>query len=266
MMDYTLITYDKADSVGRITLNRPAQLNAINVQMMVELLEALEVSETDEGVRVVVLTGAGRSFCAGDDLKGMGTPGFEHRTEPDEVKQYVYGRGRWVQAVDAIRRLPKPVIGMIRGHAWGGGLNLALACDLRVVSENASFCAPFVRWGMATGCNLLPYFVGIGVAMEMALTGEALDAHRAERLGIANRVVPDEQLEEATLELANKLAAGPTRALGLTKAAVVKGWWREPDVAYDYQAYAQTLVKQTEDWAEGRQAFAAKRPPRFKGK
>ena len=265
-MDYQMIAFAVQDRVARLTLNRPDRLNALTIQMGVELLDALERCEADDEVRCVVLSGAGRSFCAGDDLRGLETPGFPHRRGPDETKQYVHGWGRWTQVVFALRRLPKPTIAMVRGHAWGGGLNLALACDLRVCAESATFCAPFVRWGMATGTNLLPYFIGLGLALEMTLLGDPIDAARAERLGLANRLVPDEQLEEATMELARRLAAGPTRALGLTKAAVYKGWWRDPEVAYDYQGYAQTLVRLTEDWAEGRQAFLEKRPPRYTGR
>ncbi|MEE8442725.1 MAG: enoyl-CoA hydratase-related protein, partial [Dehalococcoidia bacterium] len=138
--------------------------------------------------------------------------------------------------------------------------------DIRIASETANFAIPFVKWAMATGVNQLHYHVGLGVALEMAFTGDSIDAYRAERLGLVNKVVPDDQLEEATLEYANRLAAGPTRALGLTKAAVYKGWLKDLDTTFDYQGTAQTFARMTEDWAEGRQAFLEKRAPDYKGR
>jgi 2-(1,2-epoxy-1,2-dihydrophenyl)acetyl-CoA isomerase len=266
-MDYDFILYERIGAVGKITLNRPEQLNAFNTQTGIELLDALEQCEYDQEVRCVILTGAGRSFCAGDDLKGMTTSKVgNYREGTDSTKYYAFGKGRWTVVVYAMRRLPKPIVGSIRGHAWGAGVNLALGCDMRVCSETASFCTPFIRWGLATGTNLLPYFVNMGIAMEMAMLGQPIDAQRALQLGMANRVVPDAQLEEATMQFATQLAEGPTRALGLTKAAMYKGWWRDPEVAFDYQGYAQSSARITEDDAEGRAAFREKRKPRFKGR
>lgn len=231
-----------------------------------ELLDALEKCELDEEVRCVILAGTGRSFCAGDDMRGMESPEFPRRAGPDEVKHYVFGPGRWTVVVNTMRRLPKPVIGSIRGHAHGGGFNLAMGTDIRIASETANFATPFIKWAMATGVNQLHYHVGLGVALEMAFTGDSIDAYRAERLGLVNRVVPDDQLEEATLEYANRLARGPTRILGLTKAAIYKGWLKDLDTAFDYQGTAQTFARLTEDWAEGRKAFLEKRSPDYKGR
>ena len=266
MADYENILYDKIGRVGTITLNRPERLNAINVHLGNELLNALGRCEADPEVRCVILAGAGRSFCAGDDLRGMETPGFERPQGPDAVKNYVYGENRWTLAVHAMRRMPKPVIGSIRGHAHGGGFNLAMGTDIRVVSETANFAVPFVKRGMATGVNQLNYHVGLGVVLEMAFTGEPIDAHRAERLGLVNKVVPDDQLEAETLAFAERLADGPTRAIGLTKSAIYKGWDQDLDTAFDYQAVAQTFAAQTEDLQEGRSAFLEKRTPKFTGR
>jgi 2-(1,2-epoxy-1,2-dihydrophenyl)acetyl-CoA isomerase len=266
MSGYETIIVDRDDGVGSITLNRPQRLNAVNVRMGYELVEALRALEEDHDVRAIVLMGAGRSFCSGDDLSGMETEGYPRATGPDALKNYVFAPYRWTVIVNQMRRLPKPVVGGIRGHAHGAGLNLALACDIRVVSENVDFCVPFVKWAMATGTNQLDYFLPLGIALEMALTGDSIGAERAERLGIANKVVPDERLEEETLAYARRLAQGPTRAIGLSKSAIYKGWGQGLDAAFDYQAAAQTFAGQSEDREEGRKAFAEKRKPNFKGR
>ncbi len=265
-MDYEMILMEKQGKIGRITLNRPDKLNAINVQMGVEFQDAMDQLEGDDDIRAVILAGAGRSFCAGDDLRGMSTIGYERRSHPDSVKQYVYGQGRFILMVQTMRRFPKPVIGMIRGHAYGGGLNLALACDLRVASENALLATPFIQRAMGTGVNQLHYYVGLGIAMEMVLLGDPIDAYRAERLGLVNRVSPDDKLEETTLELADRLASGPTKSIGYTKAAVHRGWFQDIDTSFEYQGYAQALAGFTEDRQEGGNAFAEKRKPDYMGK
>ena len=266
MADYEHVLFDKNERVVTLTLNRPERLNAINVRLGSELLDALARCEDDADVRCIVVTGAGRSFCAGDDLRDMESPGFSRPQGPDDVKNYVHGENRWTVAVQAMRRLPKPIIGSIRGHAHGGGFNLAMGTDVRIASETANFAIPFVKRGMATGANQLDHHVGLGVVLEMAFTGEPVDADRAERLGLVNYVVPDDQLEEATAAFAERLAAGPTRAIGLTKSAIYKGWGKDLDTAFDYQAIAQTFAAQTDDLAEGRQAFLEKRDPDFKGR
>ncbi|MBI4310489.1 MAG: enoyl-CoA hydratase/isomerase family protein [Chloroflexi bacterium] len=266
MPDYGTILFEKIGSVGKITLNRPERLNAINVQLGHETLDALERCELDDGIRCVILTGTGRSFCAGDDLRGMETPEFPRRGGPDEVKNYVYGPNRWTLVVHAMRRMPKPVIGSIRGHAHGGGFNLAMGTDIRIASETANFAIPFIKWAMATGVNQLHYHIGLGLTLEMAFTGDSIDAQRAERLGLVNRVVPDDKLEEATLEYANRLAGGPTRSIGLSKSAIYKGWFQDLDTTFDYQGIAQTFTRNSEDRAEGQKAFTERRPPKYTGK
>ena len=265
-MAYETILSEKLGAVGRITLNRPERLNAINVRMGNELLDALLDMEEDPEIRCLIFTGAGRSFCAGDDLKGMESEGFQRPQGPDDVKNYVFGINRWTVVVNAMRRLPKPIIGSIRGHAHGGGLNLALGTDIRIASETANFAIPFVKWAMATGVNQLHYSMPLGVVLEMAFTGDPIDVERAERFGIVNRVVADVALEAETMAFAERLAAGPTRSIGLSKAAIYKGWWKDLDSAFDYQAVAQAFAGHTEDREEGRAAFAAKRTPNYKGR
>jgi enoyl-CoA hydratase/carnithine racemase len=266
-MDFRHLLVQQDADMCRLTLNRPERLNAINVRIGVELLHALEECDRDENVRVVILTGAGRAFCAGDDLKGMTEPGEPDHRYKDPMKQYVKGEGRWPLVVAKMRALSKPVIGMINGHAHGAGFNLALGCDLRVMADSATLCIPFVKRGIATGTSLLQQFVGIGKAMEWALLAKQLSAQEAERWGLVNRVVPLAQLEEATMEWAREFAEGPTLTYAYTKAAIIHGWEEtSPEAAYEHQGQALYLAQQTEDFTEGRRAFLEKRPPKFRGR
>ena len=250
----------------RVTLDRPERLNALNIRIGIELLDVLDRIERDPEVRAVVLTGAGRAFCAGDDLKGMTDDDTPLRALPDPVDQYVRGEGRWPLVVDRLRTLPKPVIGRINGHAHGAGFNLALACDLRIMAASATLAIPFVKRGLATGTSLLQQYVGIGKALEWALRGATLTAAEAERWGLVTTVVPDDELDAAVDELVAELAAGPTRILGLTKSAVVRSWEADPGDAYAQQGLALHLARSSDDFAEGRRAFIEKRPPRFTGR
>jgi 2-(1,2-epoxy-1,2-dihydrophenyl)acetyl-CoA isomerase len=264
-MEYQHLLYAVSGSVATITLSRPAQLNALNVRLGVELLDALRRCREDASVRCVVLTGAGRAFCAGDDLKS-GT-GFSERAAGEDVAgRYMYGEGRWPQIVLAIRSLPKPVVAQINGYAFGAGFNLALACDFRIAATSASLATPFVKRGMATGANLLQQFVGIGTAARMVLTGEPVPAPEAERLGLVTMVVPDAELGSTTQAFAGGLARAATAALGLTKAALYRGWTEPPERAYELQGYAVHLSGSTEDRAEGQRAFIEKREPNFTGR
>lgn len=266
-MEFRYLLVQQETGICRLTLNRPERLNALNVRVGVELLQALENCDRDDGVRVVILTGAGRAFCAGDDLKGMTDPGEPDRRYHDPVKQYVKGEGRWPRIVAGLRALSKPVIAMINGHAHGAGFNLALGCDLRVMADTATLCIPFVKRGIATGTSLLQQFVGIGKAMEWALLAPQLSAQEAERWGLVNRVVPLAQLEDATMDFARELAQGPTRTYGYTKSAIVHGWEESSvEAAYEHQGQALYLAQQTEDFTEGRRAFLEKRAPRFRGR
>lgn len=267
-MTYEHLLLASADGVTTITLNRPERLNALNRRLGLELLDALARCAADADVRCVVLTGAGRAFCAGDDLK-EGTAFSEQAADATraEIEQrYVEGEGRWPQIVLAIRALPKPVVAALNGYAYGAGLNLALACDFRIAAASATLAAPFVKRGMATGTNLLHEYVGIGVAARLVLTGEPLTAQEAERWGLVTRVVPDGHLGEATRALATELARAATAALGFTKRALYEGWHQPPARAYALQGYAVFQSGRTEDRAEGQRAFLEKRLPRFRGR
>lgn len=265
MPTYEFLLFAVRDSIATITLNRPAQLNALNLEIVGELLDAVRQCAADDTVRCVVLTGAGRAFCAGDDLRVF-TPAMVQRRGVDIPGSYVRGEGRWPLVVFALRDLPKPVIASVNGYAFGAGLNLALACDLRIMAQSAQLAAPFVKRGLATGTNLLQQYVGIGVAARLLLTGEPVAATEAERLGLVTRVVPDAALADETAATAATLARAATATLGLTKGALYRGWGQDPERAYQLQGWAVHASSSTEDRAEGQRAFLEKRDPRFVGR
>jgi 2-(1,2-epoxy-1,2-dihydrophenyl)acetyl-CoA isomerase len=259
------IGYAAENGVATLILNRPAQLNALRPETGVELLAALRLAEQDETVRCVTLTGAGRAFCAGDDLR-RSTPDGPALRGVDVPGRYVRGEGRWPQVVFAIRALPKPVLAVVNGYAYGAGFNLALACDFRLAAASASLATPFVKRGMATGANLLQQYVGIGVAARMTLFGEPVSAAEALDLGLVTWVVPDDRLAEEAARISASLASAATVALGLTKGALYRGWELDPERAYGLQGYAVHFSSATEDRAEGQRAFLEKREPVFQGR
>ena len=260
-MDYSCVIYIKEGTNGWIILNRPDSLNAFNTTLGEEAMRALAECERDEDIRVVIITGAGRAFCAGDDLK---TPA--ENPLPDPVRQYLEGTGRWPRLAKMIRGMPKPVIAMVNGHAHGAGFDISLACDFRIASQDATFCQAYILRGLASGTSFLPRYVGIGKATEMLFTGQRLSAKEAEALGLVNKVAPAAELESVTREFAEQLAQGPTKAMALVKRALHRGWNADLDQALELQAIALTDSLTTEDAKEGRQAFREKRPPKFRGR
>jgi 2-(1,2-epoxy-1,2-dihydrophenyl)acetyl-CoA isomerase len=268
-MPFETILYDVAQGVGTITLNRPAVLNAVTTQMLEELTEVTNSVRQDSQVRAVVLTGAGRGFCSGADLKGRqrvapGEAGSDTKpANPSRLKQ------TFNPLILAIRTIEKPFIASVNGVAAGAGCNLALACDIVLASEQARFGNVFARIGLIPDCGghfFLPRLVGFHKAAELMFTGDIIDALEAERIGLINRVIPHEELEKATRELAERLALGPTRAIGLCKRTMNMGLTSDLAAVLDAEAEAQALAHQTEDHWEGVQAFLEKRPARFSGK
>jgi 2-(1,2-epoxy-1,2-dihydrophenyl)acetyl-CoA isomerase len=254
------VRVDVADGVATITLARPSALNALDRPMKAALLAALRRVDRDAGVRAVILTGEDRAFCAGQDLKEPF--GGDHPTLEDEV------RDRYNPLILAIRRLSKPVIGAINGVAAGAGCSLALACDIRLASDAASFVLAFGRIGLVpdSGASwFLPRLIGSARAAELALVGDALSAADAERLGLVSRVVAGDSLLAEARALAIRLAAGSPRAMALTKRALAYAETATLEEALANEAYLQGVAGRSADHAEGLAAFREKRPPRFTG-
>jgi 2-(1,2-epoxy-1,2-dihydrophenyl)acetyl-CoA isomerase len=250
--------------VSRIALNRPEALNALTPDMRERVIQLLSEASADPDVRAVVLTGTGRGFCAGADLRG-GTGGGE-RIAGDVARTLRLGAQRLIAAV---LDCEKPVIAAVNGTAAGLGAHLALACDLVLAAESARFIEVFVRRGLvpdAGGAYLLPRLIGPQRAKELMFFGDALTAPDAERLGLVNRVVPDGELDKTAREWAARLATGPTRALALTKQLVNASLDTDRASAFAAEAAAQEINMTTEDAREGLRAFVERRSPEFRGR
>jgi 2-(1,2-epoxy-1,2-dihydrophenyl)acetyl-CoA isomerase len=251
----------KENGVAWVKINRPEVLNAINADVLRRLQSAFDDAEKDPQVRCVVLSGAGKAFSSGADLRSVRREGqvgafmehLKHETNP---------------LISRMRTMDKPIISMINGVAAGMGMSLALAADIKIMSEDAKFVEAFAKVGLipdAGATFLMARSFGITKAMELALTGDGIDAREAERLGAVNKVIAPLQLEEETRALAEKLARGP-RGMGLAKLAMNKALILDLDSALDYEAHLQEIVASSEDFKEGVKAFNEKRPPRFQGK
>jgi len=262
-----LVRFEQSGAVARITLNRPDKLNAIDHETGVQLYGCLARCQDNARVRAIVLGGAGRAFCAGDELGRDRAPSEQEAIQQrGRIEHYATGPGRWTTTVHLMRSLPQPIVARVQGYAYGAGFNLALAADFRVMARDARLATPFIKRGLATGTNLLQQYVGIGRAIEMTLLGEPIGAEDALRLGLVNEVVEPDELDAAVSRWAERLASGPTASMGLTKRAVYQGWHQEPERAYWFQGVAASESHDLEDLAEGVAAFKEKRPPRFTGR
>ena len=254
------------DGVAVLTLNRPDRLNALSGPMLDALLEALPRLAADAAVGAVVVTGAGRGFCAGGDVKAM-AEGREFAETGLEEK--THGLRSKMEVSRLLHEMPKPTIAMVRGAAAGAGLSIALACDLRVAGESAKFATAFARVGYSGdfgGSWFLTQLVGTAKARELYYTAEIVDAKTAAQLGIVNRVVPDERLEDETLSLARKLAAGPRVALRYMKRNMNAAETQSLTQCLDLEAMHHTRTGFTEDHKEAAKAFVDKREPVFRGR
>jgi 2-(1,2-epoxy-1,2-dihydrophenyl)acetyl-CoA isomerase len=260
-MAYTPILFEVADGVAIITLNRPDVRNAFDDAMAEELQAALKSAERDAAIRCLVLTGAGAGFCAGQDLSAIRDRG--------EVSFRQHLQRTFNPIVSRLASIEKPVVAAVNGAAAGAGFGIALACDFRYASENARFRMAFIGVGLAPDSGtsyFLPRAVGLGRALELAYTNDLVDAQTALALGLVNKVLPADQLMPATMELARRLAQGPTKGFGLTKRAMQHALHATLSQALEYEAQLQEAAGRSADHHEGVAAFLEKRRPEFQGR
>ncbi len=263
--EYETLIVDSADSICTITMNRPEVYNALNDKLTYELQDALKSADRDAAARVVILTGAGKAFCSGQDLgdlKEKYVPGYVPHLGDDLRKRYN-------PIVKRIREMEKPVIAAVNGVAAGAGLSFALACDIRIASEAASFIEVFINVGLIPDSGstfMLPRLVGLAKAMELCLTGDKVSAAEAHRIGLVNTVVPADALMEETHKVAARLSGLPARGIALTKRLLNESFDNDLLEQLEAEAFAQETAGMTEDHFEGVVAFVEKRKPTFKGK
>lgn len=263
-MEFETVKSETRNGVGWIILNRPDKLNAFNEQLGDDLLEALKEGEKSPEVRCLVVTGEGRAFSVGEDLNS-------NREAYDSGEPMLLGevlKRKYNPIVQRIRKMDKPVLAAVNGVTAGAGLGLALACDLRAASDKATFHEAFIKVGLApdSGTSFwLTRILGLGKAMEVGLLGEPIDAVKALNLGLVNWVFPSESFRNEVTKIAERLARGPTRAMGLTKRALNRAVVVDMDSALEYEMYLQDIAGRSRDHVEGVRAFFEKREPNFTG-
>jgi 2-(1,2-epoxy-1,2-dihydrophenyl)acetyl-CoA isomerase len=262
MSDYQVILYQVENGVATITLNRPDRLNAFTNELLAEISQALKSADRDNAVRAILVTGAGRGFCAGQDLDSLPGQISEH---------YIYDHlmEHYRPVIKLLRTIEKPILAAINGPAAGAGASLALACDLRIMAKDAYLLQAFNNVGLIPDAGstwFLVRQVGYSRAFELAVEAERIPAERCLELGLANRVVEPEALMSEARAWAEKLAQRPTYAIGLTKRAMNRALTNTLLEAIEYEAHLQQLAAQSEDFTEGRQAFQEKRRAVFKGR
>jgi 2-(1,2-epoxy-1,2-dihydrophenyl)acetyl-CoA isomerase len=263
-MAYQCILFDLTDGIARLTLNRPDRLNSFNVEMHGEVRDVLQRVRDDASCRVLVLTGAGRGFCAGQDLGDRAVTPAGGATDLGESIEL-----RYKPLVLALRSLPKPVIAAVNGVAAGAGANIALACDLVIAARSASFIQSFSKLGLVPdsgGTWTLPRLVGQARAMGLAFLGDKLSAEQAAQWGLIWRCVEDAELASVVDQLARQLATAPTRGLARTKEAIYGAGQRTLEQQLDVERDFQRELGFSADYAEGVAAFTEKRTPKFTGR
>lgn len=257
----TIVVSRTTEGIATLRLNRPDKMNALDMEMRVELLEAAKKAATDDQVRVVIITGTDRAFCGGGDVATMpldATP-FTGRKRLEKLHELLI----------TLTTMEKPVIAAVNGHAVGAGCNLALAGDIIIADQKAKFGQVFVKLGLVPdmgGAFFLTRAIGLYRAKELAFTGDLIDAYEAQRLGIVNRVYSSEEFQQAVEQLALRFAKAPTKALGLAKGLLNKSFEQSLPSMLELEKYAQAALMQSEDFKEGVQAFLGKREPVFQGK
>ena len=265
MTDYTVVRYEVADYIATVTLNRPEAMNAITRESYGQLEEAFRSAHRDPDVRCVVLTGEGRAFCSGDDVKQI----MLGEARDETVARLRDVRPRPTPAAVAVLDCDKPVIAAVNGAAVGWGMDLALMCDIRIASERAKFGELFIKRGLVAdlgGLWLLPRVVGPAKAAELLFTGDIIDAAEAERIGLVTKVVPAEELLPAAMAMARKIAANPPIAMRYMKEGLRRSAHAEMDEMGAYVGSSLAYLFTTEDHREGALSFVERREPEFKGR
>ena len=250
------------NGIATLTLNRPEVFNSFNREMALQLQEQLDKAATDPEVRAIVITGSGKAFCAGQDLKEVTTPelnpGFKKILEE-----------HYNPIITKIRAIEKPIIAAVNGVAAGAGANIALACDIVIAHEKVSFIQAFSKIGLipdSGGTFFLPRLIGFGKATALMLLGDKINATDAEKMGMIYKVTPLEEFEETVSNMAHTLAQMPTKALGMTKRLLNESMTNTLEQQLELESKLQIEAAQSEDYAEGVSAFIEKRKPEFKGK
>ena len=258
------VLYKCTGSIAWITLNRPQAMNAFDPETLQLLGQHLQEFDRDDALHVAILTGAGdKAFCAGADLKK-----YSKRESAGGINELWSTQRQFFRPGGQGMNVAKPVIAAINGYCLAGGQELALACDIRIASNTASFGAPEVRWAIIHGYGALrlPRTVPLSVAMEMLLTGERIDAARAYEIGLVSRVVPPAELMPTAERIAQRISENGPLAVKITKELALRGLYQSPEDAIAYRNAVSALIRQSEDAKEGPRAFAEKRKPQFKGR
>ena len=262
------VIYKKENGIATITLNRPDKMNPFMREITNGIYESMEDASKDDDVRVVIITGTGRAFCSGADVRAMADRASQQaRTE--NAQAVTDNRLPHVPFGLLFTECEKPVIAAINGVAIGAGLDLALGCDIRIASDRAQLSEAYIRRGMppvSGGAYFLPRLVGIDKACQLIFTGDMIDAKEAERIGLVTMVVPHDELESTTRELAERIAKGPLQAMKYAKKAIYSGLTTDLKTSLDYTMAARIELLKTDDHREGTVSFVEKRAPVFKNK